>query len=76
MKHTPLTILPPARRLGIPESPKNGGTQKKETIYLAFPGTGNQRPRPVNDIETIASQAFEERGGLDRLTSLLGGIHA
>lgn len=37
---------------------------------------GNQRPRPVNDIETIANQAFDEWGGLDRPTALLGGVRA
>ncbi|MBN8459516.1 MAG: hypothetical protein J0M04_16935 [Verrucomicrobia bacterium] len=58
------------------ENPTKGGTQKKDVIYLAFPGTGNQKPRPLGEIESIANQAFDAWGGLDRLALLLSAIRA
>lgn len=63
-----------ARRLGIPEAPKNGGIQSKDIVYLAFPGSGNQRPQPDSAIQPTAGALFDAWGGMERLNQCIGGI--
>ncbi|MGV3633082.1 MAG: glycoside hydrolase family 75 protein [Pseudorhodoplanes sp.] len=61
-----------AERLGIPASAKNGGTSRREVIYLLFPGSGIGRGLSVHEIETRAQPLFEVWGGIARLRSYEG----
>lgn len=40
-----------AERLGIPSSPRDGGTFRDSVRYVLFCGSGNGRPRPVAEID-------------------------
>jgi hypothetical protein len=40
-----------AERLGIPSSPRNGGTYRDSVRYVLFCGTGNGLPRSVEEID-------------------------
>jgi hypothetical protein len=61
-----------ADALGIDSSPRDGG-QKKNVAYLIYPGSGNGRPRPLEEIVTNSKQLFERWGGLDKLNVCLAG---
>jgi hypothetical protein len=60
-----------ADALGIPSSPRAGGTTKREVTVLLFPGSGNHTPRSSDDIESVTNALFANWGGGDRLTEVL-----
>jgi hypothetical protein len=37
--------------------------------YIVFPGSGNARPRPVEEINTLADQLFHDWGGMEQVTA-------
>ena len=41
-----------AERLGVPSSPRNGGTYRDSVRYVLFCGSGNGAPRSVEEIDT------------------------
>jgi hypothetical protein len=62
-----------AEGLGIPSSPKTGGTGKeKYVVYIIFPGSGNGQPRPVDQINSKGDKLFKDWGGMDRVREIFG----
>jgi hypothetical protein len=59
-----------AEALGIDSSPRHGG-QDGDVVYLIYPGSGNGRPRKLEEILAKGNQLFEAWGGLDRLHACL-----
>jgi Fungal chitosanase of glycosyl hydrolase group 75 len=59
-----------AKALGVPSSPKHGGTNEKEIVYVVFAGSGNGRPRTKAEIDAKAKTLLEAWGGLERLRKL------
>jgi hypothetical protein len=59
-----------AELLGLKTDPKNGGTSKKEILYLVFPGSGNGSPRSVATIQNQAKSHFDTWGGDARVATL------
>lgn len=59
-----------ANLLGLKSNPKNGGTSKKEVLYIVFPGSGKGVPLTKTAIANSASQAFKAWGGDPRVASL------
>jgi hypothetical protein len=59
-----------AEALGINSSPRHGG-QDGDVVYLIYPGSGNRRPRTLEEILANSNRLFEAWGGLDRLSACL-----
>jgi hypothetical protein len=59
-----------AEALGIDSSPRHGG-KDSGVGYLIYPGSGNGKPRPLEEIVANSKQLFEAWGGLDRLNTCL-----
>jgi Fungal chitosanase of glycosyl hydrolase group 75 len=59
-----------AEALGINSSPRHGG-QDGDVVYVIYPGSGNGRPRKLEEIHANSNQLFEAWGGLDRLNACL-----
>jgi hypothetical protein len=59
-----------AEALGIDSSPRHGG-QDGDVVYVIYPGSGNGRPRKLEEILAHSNQLFEAWGGLNRLTACL-----
>ena len=59
-----------ANVLGIDSSPRHGG-QDGDVVYVIYPGSGNRRPRKLEEILANSNQLFEAWGGLDRLNACL-----
>jgi len=59
-----------AKTLGIESSPRYGG-KPGGVVYLIYPGSGNGKPRPLEEIETMSKQLFESWGGSDKLNACL-----
>jgi hypothetical protein len=59
-----------AEALGIDSSPRHGG-QDRDVVYVIYPGSGNGRPRKLEEILANSNQLFEAWGGLDRLNACL-----
>jgi hypothetical protein len=57
-----------AKALEIPSSPKTGGVEK-DVMYIVFPGSGNGKPRSLDDINTEATKHFKDWGGMARLNA-------
>lgn len=57
-----------AEALGIPSSPRTGGVAK-DVMYVVFPGSGNDKPRSLEDINTEATKHFKNWGGMARLNA-------
>jgi Fungal chitosanase of glycosyl hydrolase group 75 len=51
-----------AEALGIPSNPRHGGVASG-ILYLVFPGSGNGKPRPLEEITAEATRLFEAWGG-------------
>jgi len=51
-----------AEALGIPSNPRHGGVVSG-ILYLVFPGSGNAKPRPLEEITAEATRLFEAWGG-------------
>jgi hypothetical protein len=56
-----------ADALGIPKSPRNGGTNKNELIYVVFAGSGNGKPRTVQEINQEGEKLLSNAGSLATL---------
>lgn len=63
-----------AEALGVPSSPRRGGTRQKEVAYLLFPGSGERRPLEAQEIAIRGAVLLEEYGGLDQLNEHLASI--
>lgn len=59
-----------AQALGLPSSPKHGGTSEKDIVYVVFAGSGNGRPRTKAEIDAKGRQLLQAWGGLERLQKL------
>jgi hypothetical protein len=59
-----------AKALKIPSSPKHGGTDLKDVVYVVFAGSGNRRPRTKAAIDAKGKHLLEAWGGLERLQKL------
>jgi len=54
-----------AERLGIPSSPRDGGTFRASVRYVLFCGSGNGRPRPVAEIDAEGARLSAARRARD-----------
>ena len=54
-----------AERLGIPSSPRTGGTYRASVRYVLFCGSGNGRPRPVAEIDAEGARLSAARRARD-----------
>lgn len=61
-----------ASALGLGASPRGGGTERHDVVYLVFPGRHLEPrfPRSQGSIDALASGAFAAWGGLARLEAL------
>lgn len=59
-----------AQELGIDSNPRYGG-QKEAVAYLIYPGSGNGKPRPLEEIVANSKKLFEAWGGFDKLKTCL-----
>lgn len=57
-----------AENLGLWSDARNGGTTRG-ILYVVFPGSGNGRPRPIEEINAEAQKLFQVWGGNERLTA-------
>jgi hypothetical protein len=57
-----------AENLGIRSDARNGGT-RRGILYLVFPGSGNGRPRTIEEINAEAQKLLESWGGNPQLTA-------
>jgi hypothetical protein len=57
-----------AENLGIRSDARNGGT-RRGILYLVFPGSGNGRPRTVDEIDSESEKLLESWGGNLKLTA-------
>lgn len=60
-----------AERLGIHSDARQGGT-RGGILYLVYPGSGNRRPRPVEEINIETDKLFQAWGGVGKLSSCAG----
>lgn len=60
-----------AKALGLRESAKNGGTERREIAWLVFPGSGSGKPRDRDVVINLGMELFKDWGGLDRFQELL-----
>ena len=59
-----------AEALGIDSSPRHGG-QDGNVVYVIYPGSGNGRPRKLEEILANSNQLFEAWGGPGGLEACL-----
>jgi hypothetical protein len=57
-----------ADNLGIWSDPREGG-QSDAVLYLVFPGSGNLRPRAIDDIQSETENLLQAWGGIEKLAS-------
>jgi hypothetical protein len=57
-----------AKRLGIDADAREGGT-RGPIRYLVFPGSGNGRPRTLDEITSVTEKLFEDWGGTEQATA-------
>ncbi|MBF0531276.1 MAG: hypothetical protein HQK55_18810 [Deltaproteobacteria bacterium] len=62
-----------ANALGVPSSPKHGGTGHG-IVYVVFPGSKQHWPMDINAIKTTANNLFVKWGGIARLKTGLPDI--
>lgn len=55
-----------AEELGLPSSPRRGGASSG-IVYVVFPGSGNGKPRSLDEIEREATTLFQAWGGMPQL---------
>lgn len=60
-----------AQRLGLPDSPRNGGTESKLCFYVIFHDSGNGKPRTVQEIDAEGARLFEVWGGIEAVKGLV-----
>ncbi len=56
--------------LKIPSNPRKGGVSRKDILYIVFPGSGNGKPRSLDEIIANATNLFEDWGGLNKVNGL------
>ncbi len=61
-----------ASSLGIPSSPRKGGTSKRVLAYVFYPLSGNGTPRSAETIQSEGERLFHEWGGIDRIREVHG----
>lgn len=54
-----------AARLGLPTSPRTGGTLERRVRYVLFPGSGDGRPRSLEEIADNGARLAQERNARD-----------
>lgn len=59
-----------ANALEIDSNPRTGGVQRG-VAYVVYSGTGNGRPRTLDEIASISGQHFENWGGIAKLKACL-----
>lgn len=59
-----------AKALGIRSDPRKGGTDAPIVRYLAFPGSGNKKARPLDEIRDEAGRLLAAWGGPNALRDL------
>ena len=59
-----------ANALDIDSNPRTGGVGHG-VVYVIYPGSGNDRPRRVEQIASIAQQEFDRWGGMAKLKTCL-----
>ena len=59
-----------AKALGIDSDPRNGGVEKG-IGYVIYPGSGNGKPRALDEIVVVSQASFQRWGGLQRLRGCL-----
>jgi hypothetical protein len=59
-----------AKALRIDSSPRSGG-KDGAVAYLIYPGSGNGKPRPLQEIIANSKRLFQAWGGLDKLNACL-----
>ena len=59
-----------AEALGVDSSPRTGG-KNGDIAYLVYPGSGNGKPRRVQEIVANSRDLFETWGGVSKLNSCL-----
>ncbi len=60
-----------AKALGIPPSPRTGGTEAKVILYIVFAGSGDGKPRSLDEIDREGARLFANWGGMDQIDQLL-----
>ena len=55
-----------ARVLGIDSDPRSGGVEK-DIAYVIYPGSGNSKPRSLDEIVSSSQSHFQRWGGLPML---------
>jgi hypothetical protein len=56
-----------AKAVGVPPSPRVGGISTKSSFYLIFAGSGDRRPKPLEQITAAGEKLFAQWGGLERI---------
>jgi hypothetical protein len=56
-----------AKAASVPSSPRVGGVSAKIIFYLIFAGSGDHRPKTLEQINAAGERLFAEWGGLDRV---------
>ena len=59
-----------ADALGIDSNPRSGGIEHG-VAYVIYPGSGNRKPRSLDQIVSISGRYFQKWGGLLKLNSCL-----
>lgn len=59
-----------AERLGVPANPRHGGASRG-IVYVVFPGSGNGKPKTLQEIDDEGKTLFEAWGGMRRLDACL-----
>lgn len=60
-----------AAALGLNNSPRKGGTNDKVILYFVFPGSGNEKPPSVSEIDSIGNAKWTGLSGQLLLDSCL-----
>lgn len=56
-----------ANKLGVPSSPRGGGTSSSNFVYVLFPGSGTGKPLSVDEINERADARVAAWGGAAKL---------
>lgn len=59
-----------AQALGIDPSPRHGG-KDGDVVYLIYAGSGNRRPRSLEEIVTRSNELFKSWGGIAKLNACM-----
>jgi hypothetical protein len=57
-----------AETLGIRSDARSGGA-RRGVLFLVFPGSGNGRPRPIEEIDAEGERLLQAWGGASQLTA-------